>query len=116
MFHGKQDLNAGNSHTTLSYDKLNEDGTRNTEGPWSVGHDGVSPRFRNVKFEDCWNDWDRTIPLFLAPDAGMPWQFYGPVELQFDSDTRDGLNENSFGPDDPWFSQITGVMYTQTQQ
>ncbi len=114
MFHGKQDLQDGNVHTTVAYDKLNADGSDNTEGPWCVGHDG-GPRFRNVKFEDCWNDWDRTIPLFLKPDVGEPWVFYGPDELQFDSDTRDGFNDNSFGPNNPWFSHITGILYTQTE-
>ena len=43
------------------------------------------PRFKNVKFEDCWQNWERTIPMFLMPDAGEPWVFYGPSELQFDS-------------------------------
>jgi hypothetical protein len=114
MFHGKQDLQGGNNHTTAGYDKFNEDGSQNTEGPWALQADG-SPRFKNVKFEDCWNDWDRTIPLFLKPDAGEPWNFYGPDELQFDSDTRDGMNENTFGPDEPWLSQITGIIYTQTE-
>ena len=73
------------------------------------------PRFKNVKFEDCWQNWERTSPMFLMPDAGEPWVFYGPDELQFDSDTRDGYNENPFGPVDPWWSPITGIMYTQTE-
>ena len=114
MFHGKQDLQDGNSHSTVSYDRMNPDGTQNTEGPWCVTSEGL-PRFKNVKFEDCWNDWDRTIPLFMSPDAGQPWVFYGPDELQFDSDTRDGLDENPFGPVNPWWSPITGIMYTQTE-
>ena len=117
MFHGKQDLQDGNNHSMASIDIYNEDGTQNTEGPWAVREDGQygGQRFKNVKFEDCWNDWDRTIPLFLKPDASPPWAFYGPDELQFDSDTRDGLNDNPFGPDDPWLSQITGIIYTQTK-
>jgi len=117
MFHGKptEDGQAGNVHSTAHYSRFNEDGSQNTDGPWSVGHDGKSRRFINVKIEDCWNDWDRTIPLFLKPDVGEPWVFYGPEELQFDSDTRDGFNENSFGPNNPWFSPITGIFYTQTE-
>ena len=102
------------TNTVSSFDRFNEDGSENTEGPWSVGHDG-GPRFRNVKIEDCWNNWEKTKPLFLVPDASEPWGFPGPEELQFDSDTRDGLNENPFGPNDPWFSPITGIMYTQTE-
>jgi hypothetical protein len=117
MFHGKQDLGdnqRGNIHTTVSYIRNFADGTRNEEGPWCVTAEGL-PRFKNVKFEDCWNDWDKTIPLFMKPDAGEPWVFYGPDELQFDSDTRDGFNDNPFGPNDPWWSPITGIIYTQTE-
>ena len=116
MFHGKptDDGHPGNLHSTVSYIRNFADGTRNEEGPWVITDEGL-PRFKNVKFEDCWNDWDRTIPLFLKPDAGEPWVFYGPDELQFDSDTRDGFNDNPFGPNDPWWSPITGIMYTQTE-
>ena len=116
MFHGKptDDGEVGNVHSTVSYIRNFADGTRNEEGPWVVTEEGL-PRFKNVKFENCWNDWDRTIPLFLKPDAGEPWVFYGPDELQFDSDTRDGYDQNPFGPIDPWWSPITGIMYTQTE-
>jgi hypothetical protein len=107
--------NGGSTHYIVNYNRFNEDGSQNTEGPWSVGHDGVSPRFINVKFEDCWGNWEKTKPLFPGPDAGEPWVFYGPDELQFDWDTRDDIQPNPFGPDDPWFSPITGIMYTQTE-
>ena len=105
----------GRSHTTTSFDRFNSDGSQNTEGPWCVGHDGVSSRFINVKVEDCWGNWEKTKPLFPMPDAGEPWVFYGPDELMWDSDTRDEVQENPFGPDDPWFSPITGIYYTQTE-
>jgi hypothetical protein len=104
----------GSNNTVSSFLRFNDDGSDNTEGPWSVGHDG-GPRFTNVKIEDCWNNWEKTKALFLAPDATEPWGFYGPEELQFDSDIRDGYNENPFGPDDPWFSPITGILYVQTE-
>ena len=120
MFHGKptEDGQVGNTHSTTSYLRFNEDGSQNTEGPWCVigtGELAGEPRYKNVKFENCWNDWDRTIPLFLKPDAGEPWVWYGPDELQFDSDSRDGFNDNEFGPNHPWYSQITGILYTQTK-
>ena len=105
---------SGASHHTASYTRNFPDGTRNEEGPWCVTEFG-EPRFKNVKFENCWQNWERTSPMFLMPDAGEPWSFYGPDELQFDSDTRDGYNENPFGPNDPWWSPITGIMYTQTE-
>ena len=105
---------SGASHHSVSYIRNFPDGTRNEDGPWCVTEEGL-PRFKNVKFENCWQDWERTSPMFLMPDAGEPWVFYGPEELQFDSDTRDGYDENPFGPFDPWWSPITGIMYTQTQ-
>ena len=112
IFNGRPD---GNSHARVNFSLIHDDGTRNTEGPWALGHDGVSPRFINVKFEDCWNDWDKTKPLFPVPDSGEPWTFYGPEELQWDPDTRDDFQPNVFGPNDPWFSSITGIYYTQTE-
>lgn len=115
IFNGKPPNGSGSMHSMISYRRFNEDGTRNTEGPWCVGHDGVSPRFINVKFEDCWANWDKTKPLFPGPDAGEPWVFYGPDELTWDPDTRDDIQPNPFGPDDPWLSPITGIYYTQTE-
>jgi hypothetical protein len=112
MFNGRPD---GRSHAVVSYDRFNEDGTPNTGGPWTLGHDGVSQRFINVKFEDCWSNWERTEPLFLNPDAGEPWVFYGSDELMFDWDTRDDIQPNPFGPDEPWLSPITNILYTQTE-
>ena len=105
---------SGASHHMVSYIRNFSDGTRNEEGPWCVTEEGL-PRFKNVKFENCWQNWERTDPMFLMPDAGEPWVFYGPEELQFDSDTRNGYDENPFSPIDPWWSPITGIMYTQTQ-
>ena len=112
MFNGRPD---GSSHWTASFDRFNEDGTQNTDGPWAIGHDGVSQRFINVKFEDCWSNWEKTEPLFLIPDAGEPWVFYGPAELMWDWDIRDDIQPNPFSPDEPWLSPITNILYTQTE-
>ena len=121
MFKGKptDDGQVGNVHSTTSYIRNHPDGSRNEEGPWCVIESGPlagEPRYKNVKFENCWNDWERTVPLFLMPDAGQPWVFYGPDELQFDSDTRNGYDQNPFGPVNPWYSPITGILYTQTAE
>ena len=102
------------SHSMWEYSRFNNDGSQNSEGPWCVANDG-SPRFVNIKVEDCWQNWEKTEPLFPGPDSGEPWGFYCPEELQWDSERLDGVQENPFGPDDPWFSQITGIYYTQTE-
>lgn len=106
--------NLGDKHSTFSFKHLNDDGTRNTEGPWTVLDDG-SYRFVNVKIEDCYENWEKTQPWFPKPDAGAPWAFYGPDELMWDPDARDDVQPNPFSVDEPWFSQITGVYYTQTK-
>jgi len=107
------------SHTMWAFDRYNEDGSQNTEGPWCMlryGDDaGAVHRYHNIKVEDCWGNWEKTKPFFPMPDSGEPWVFYGPDEMAWDSDIQDGVQENPFGPDDPWFSPITGVYYTQTE-
>ena len=73
-------------------------------------------RFENVKIEDCFEDWEKTQPLFPAPTAGASWTFYGPDELMWNSNMNiNDVFENPFGPNDPWFCQITGVYFTQTE-
>jgi len=114
MFQQKQS-NLGDRHSTFIWDKFNEDGTRNEDGPWTWDEDRGIFKFVNVKIEDCFENWERTQPLFPAPTAGMPWTYYGPDELMWDSDMNDGIQENPFGPNDPWLCQITGVYYTQTE-
>ena len=106
--------NIGDRHSTWSYTRNHPDGSRNEEGPWTWSEDDQEWRFINVKVEDCFEDWEKTQPLFPAPSAGQSWTFYGPNELMWDSNMNDGIQENPFGPDDPWFCEITGVYYTQT--
>ena len=114
MFQQKQ-TNLGDRHSIFSFDRNNPDGSRNEDGPWTWREDHGVWRFHNVKIEDCYENWERTQPLFPAPSAGMPWSFYGPDEMMWDSNMNDGIQENPFGPNDPWFCEITGVYYTQTE-
>ena len=114
MFQQKQ-TNLGDRHSIFSFDRNNPDGSRNEDGPWTWREDHGVWRFHNVKIEDCFENWERTQPLFPAPTAGQSWTFYGPSELMWDSNMNDGIQANPFGPNDPWFCEITGVYFTQTE-
>jgi len=106
--------NPADRHSTFSYNRNNPDGSRNEEGPWCLDDFG-NHKFINIKIEDCYEDWDLTAPWFPAPTAGASWSFYGPDELMWNSNMNvDEIQENAFGPDDPWFCPITGVYFTQT--
>jgi len=72
-------------------------------------------KYVNVKIEDCFENWERTQPLFPSPTAGMPWSFYGPDGMMWDSNMNDGIQENVFDADNPWLCPITGVYFTQTE-
>jgi hypothetical protein len=87
----------------------------NPEGPWTTNPFDGLPRYKNVKVENCFRDFDKTLPFFPTPDRAASWAWGGPDELQWDWDKNDDLLPNPFGPDDPWFSQITGFLYVQTE-
>ena len=99
----------------FTYDQFNEDGSLNELGPWTINSFDGLPKYKNFKIEDCWEDWEKTEALFPVPDESPTWSFYGPEELQWDSNENDDVQENPFGPNDPWYSPITGIFYTQTK-
>ena len=108
--------NLPDRHSVFTFDRNNPDGSRNEEGPWTWSETNQTWRFENVKIEDCFEDWERTQPLFPAPTAGASWTFYGPDELMWNPNMNvDDVFENPFGPDDPWLCPITGVYFTQTE-
>ena len=107
--------NIADRHSTFTFDRNNPDGTRNEDGPWTYDYGENVWRFDNIKIEDCFEDWDKTQPWFPAPTAGASWTFYGPDELMWDHDLQDDIQDNAFGPNDPWLCPITGVYFTQTE-
>ena len=70
--------------------------------------------FKNVKIEDCFEDWERLT--FFRTNCGCVMDLLCLDELMWNPNMNvDDVYENPFGPIDPWLCQITGVYFTQTE-
>jgi len=99
IFHGNSRLSYENSQ----------------DGPWTINEFDGTPKYKNVKVENCFRDMEKTLPFFPTPDRASAWAWSGPDVLQWDWDQNDDFEPNPFDSDNPWFSQITGIFYTQSE-